>query len=246
MGAAAGGALLNGCKLGTTLVSPPMAPILTARPKSSIPMPPTTGKFTFNDALVDGVMYVPASATTLQQAPLLVFLHGAGRGVDFFIDGVAPAADQAGVIVLAPMALENTWDAIRGVFGHDIVGINAALTWVFNRWPIDPAKIVLSGFSDGASYALGLGRANGSLFARIAAYSPGFIIGVQPQGRPPILISHGTEDPVLPYTNTAEYIVPTLQREGYTVDFRSFQGPHAVKLTIANEVITDLGKPPAT
>ena len=246
MGAAAGGALIQGCKLGTTIVAAPMAPVLTARPKTSLPMPPNTGKFGFTDPLVDAAMYVPASVLSLQKAPLLVFLHGAGKGIDFFLDGVAPAADAAGVIVLAPMSLSNTWDAIRGVFGQDIVGINAALNWVFNRWPIDPARIVLSGFSDGATYSLALGRANGNFFSRVAAYSPGFLIGVQPVGLPPIIISHGTEDPVLPYTYCAEYIVPTLQREGYTVDFRSFQGPHAVKLTVANEVIADMGTPAAS
>jgi phospholipase/carboxylesterase len=206
-------------------------------------MPDVSGRITIADPSVDAVLYVPASVLDLESAPLLVFLHGALRTVDAFVDALIPAADENKVIVLAPYADYGTWDAITyGDFGPDVAGVNAALAWVFARWPIDPARIVLSGFSDGATYTLALGRANGDLFSRLVAYSPGFLIGVDPVGQPPILITHGYDDTVLSYAYTSGVIVPELMRAGYRVDFRSFVGSHAVPGSVANEVMRDLAR----
>jgi len=38
-------------------------------------------------------------------------------------------------------------------------------------------RVGVCGFSDGASYALGLGLANGELFKSVMAFSPGFCDG---------------------------------------------------------------------
>ena len=46
---------------------------------------------------------------------------------------------------------------------------------------VDRQRVCASGFSDGASYALSLGAANGDLFTHIAAFSPGFM-------RPPVSV----------------------------------------------------------
>ena len=51
---------------------------------------------------------------------------------------------------------------------------NALSSWMWT-W------MCASGFSDGASYALSLGAANGDLFTHIAAFSPGFM-------RPPVSV----------------------------------------------------------
>ena len=80
-----------------------------------------------------------------------------------------PAADHAGVAVLAPDSRGTTWDAIRDDFGDDVTFLNRALEFVFARLHVDPARVAVGGFSDGASYALSLGLANGDLFPRIVA-----------------------------------------------------------------------------
>jgi phospholipase/carboxylesterase len=219
-------------------------PHLSARPASPT-VEGATGKSAFADPAVHGVVYVPSTTTRDTATPLVVFLHGALRTVDYFVDGLAPGAESSGVIVLAPYAAVDTWDAIHGAFGPDIAGIDAALRWVFARWQIDAARIVLSGFSDGGTYGLAVGRANGDLFARVVAYSPGFLIGITPEGRPPILITHGTQDTVLPIDQTSRVIVPELRRDGYDVDYREFVGPHAVPLEVANEVMADLTGSPS-
>ncbi len=186
------------------------------------------------------MVYVPPGVDRTRPAPLVVFLHGALRTVDFFVAGHREPADRNGVIVLAPYATSGTWDAVRRQFGPDVTTINEALQWVFDRWTIDPAKVVLSGFSDGGTYTLAVGRANGDLFSRIVAYSPGFLIPVDAVAKPPVLITHGTEDTVLPIDLTSRQIVPLLRQAGYQVDYREFVGPHAVPEDVMVEVVGSL------
>ncbi len=56
----------------------------------------------------------------------------------------------------------------------------------------------MEGFSDGASYALSIGLTNGDLFTHVVAFSPGFASPVTYTGKPPVFVSHGTHDEVLP------------------------------------------------
>lgn len=233
-----GGGAVAGC-WGTD--PPPgfqLPPRLSARP--AMPTEEAAAGVTeFTVGSVRGAAYVPAVIT--QPAPLLVFLHGAGGTVTPFIDAFAPAADGAGAILLFPYSYAGTWDALHGSFGPDIIGINTSLRWVFDRWQVEPGRIVLTGFSDGATYALAVGRANGDLFSRVVAYAPGFLIEVEPIGSPPILVTHGTRDTVLPIDRTSRVIVPQLRSRGYTVDYREFDMGHAVPISVANQVIADLG-----
>ena len=65
-----------------------------------------------------------------------------------------------GILVLAPDSRGATWDdlpAAQGSFGPDIAFINAALAQTFALYNVDAAKLGIQGFSDGATYALGLG-----------------------------------------------------------------------------------------
>ena len=231
---------LTACLGAPTDGPPSIDPALPARPAAPS-IVSQTGQQEFDVAGSSAVVYVPATIQRDTPVGLVLFLHGAGREVNAFIDAFAPIADTTNVIVLAPYANAITWDAIRlDYFSTDVITVEQSLEWVFARWTIDPAKIAASGFSDGATYALGLGRANGDLFARVVAYSPGFLINVTMQGRPRILISHGRGDQVLPFTYTKNTIVPTLAQLGYEVDFREFTGGHAVHLETARYLFNSL------
>jgi len=99
---------------------------------------------------------------------------------------------------------------------------------------VDPRKIAVCGFSDGASYALGLGMSNGDLFRGVMAFSPGFVpSGVERAGTPRIFISHGTKDQILPIDECSRRLVAQLKQTGYEVKFQEFDGPHAVPPEIA-------------
>ena len=137
--------------------------------------------------------------------------------------------------MLAPDSRESTWDAIGGRFGADVHFINRALEQVFETVAVDPERIAVGGFSDGATYALSLGLINGDLFTRVLAFSPGFVVDGTPHGHPHVFVSHGTDDSILPIDRCSRLIVPALRKRGYEVTFREFPGGHEVPESVARE-----------
>jgi predicted esterase len=189
----------------------------------------------------DATLHLPPNAAGAP-LPLLVLLHGAGGSGEGVLRRVAAAADEAGVGVLAPDSRGSTWDAIRDSFGADVVYVNRAVQRVFDTVPIDPARVAVGGFSDGATYALSLGLINGDLFQRIAAFSPGFLVDGAPHGKPYVFISHGTSDPILPIEQSSRLIVPVLRRRGYEVTYREFDGGHQVPADVARDAMQWVAK----
>src|ERR687890_28697 len=90
-------------------------------------------------------------------------------------------------------------------------------------------------FSDGASYALSLGINNGDLFTDVLAFSPGFMAPSMSVGTPRFFVSHGRRDRVLPIERCSRRIVPQLERAGYEVTYREFDGGHTVPPEITLE-----------
>jgi len=184
----------------------------------------------------DAILQVPAKSTG--PLPLLVLLHGAGGSGERMLQRLGSTPETAGVAVLSPDSRGSTWDAIRGDFGADVPFLNRALERVFQIVDVDPARLTVGGFSDGATYALSLGLINGDLFKRIVAFSPGFVVDGPSHGKPRVFVSHGTEDPILPIDQCSRVIVPALKRRGYDVTFREFSGRHEVPAAIATEAMS--------
>jgi predicted esterase len=181
---------------------------------------------------------VPKSADPDQAAPLMVYLHGAGGSEQQGIKKLSSLADESGFLVLSPASQGGTWDAIQDGYGPDVRTIDQALTRAFALRRVDERRIALSGFSDGASYALGLGLSNGDLFGSVLAFSPGFIpAGSKWSGKPRIFVSHGRQDSILPIASCSRRLVPELTQTGYVVMYREFDGPHMVPRKIAKEAI---------
>lgn len=182
-------------------------------------------------------------------APLLVMLHGAGGHAQGALAHVESCPAAEGTVVLAPQSRAPTWDVIAGGWGPDVAFIARALNAVSAGRRIDPARMVVSGFSDGASYALSLGLANGALFGAVLAFSPGFASPPRLDGQPRVFISHGNADRVLPIDRCSRRIVPRLRGMGYTVRYREFEGGHVVPAALANEAVLwafEDGAPPPT
>lgn len=182
----------------------------------------------------DAILRVPANAPD-GPLPLLVLFHGAGGSAEGIVGRLGATADEAAVAVLAPDSRGSTWDAIRGGFGPDVAFLGRALARVFDLVAVDPERTCAGGFSDGATYALSVALINGTLFRRALAFSPGFVIGGPAQGKPGVFISHGTADRILPIDRCSRAIVPMLQRRGYDVTYREFNGGHTVPQEIARE-----------
>lgn len=182
----------------------------------------------------DAILQLPSKPTEAP-LPLLVLLHGAGGNGAGILRRLGAAAEQAGVAVLAPDSRDTTWDAIRGDLGPDVAFLNRALERVFETTAVDPARVSVGGFSDGATYALTLGLINGDLFRLVVGFSPGFVVPGRAHGKAKFFISHGMHDEILPIDRCSRRIVPALQKAGYSVTYREFDAGHTVPPEIARE-----------
>jgi phospholipase/carboxylesterase len=189
----------------------------------------------------DALLRVPEGYRPDRPAPLVVALHGAGGDAKGGLRLVETLACLPGAIVLAPASRAGTWDVIAGGIGPDVALLDAALTRVFERHAVDPGRVAIAGFSDGASYAVSLGLANGELFSAVLAFSPGFAAPPSRHGAPRVFISHGTEDRVLPIARTSRLIAPLLEASGLAVEYREFHGGHAIPAEIARTASEWLG-----
>ena len=209
---------------------------LTARPKLNVTTIAEGRRALGLASGRDAILQLPSKPPE-GPMPLLVLLHGATGSGEGILRRLGAAPDDAGVAVLSPDSRSGTWDAIRDGFGPDVAFIDKALAKVFETVSIDPARVAVGGFSDGATYALSLGLINGDLFRKVVAFSPGFIVDGVPQGKPSFFLSHGTNDPILPIDDCSRRIVPALRRAGYDVTFREFAGGHEVPPDIARDAL---------
>lgn len=201
-------------------------PRLTARPHRPH-IEPESGATVIGPHLErSGILYLPDSYSSDTPAPLVVALHGGGGRADGW-SRLYEACEEHGIILVAPESRGRTWDRMRGDFGPDVGFIDSALRYVFDRCVVDPTRLALAGFSDGASYALSLGPSNGDLFTHLMAWSPGFSAPDDPiVGLPHVLVTHGTEDRVLPVGLSRGGIVPLFEMDGYSIEYVEFDGGH--------------------
>ncbi len=232
--------VLAGCGFGFTDPepgsNPPSSPRLSARPGSPTETPATGLSPLGLASGRDGVLYVPASYSPDTPVPLFVGLHGAG-GEGSNWESYYARAEARGMVFLAPDSREFTWDSVNGSFGPDVEFLDRALRYTFERCRIDPSRIALGGFSDGASYAISLGVSNGDLFSHLIGYSPGFWGTTERVGTPQVYISHGRSDTVLPVTLSRDIIVPSMRGAGYDVTYEEFDGGHEVPAAISESAL---------
>lgn len=183
--------------------------------------------------------YLPKGMTGAPM-PLLIAFYGAGGQASEVLTSFRADADRDGFVLLIPVAKGATWDMIvdlqsrMGVemtitprYGKDIKALDQALGDLFNKVAIDPGRIGMMGFSNGATYALSVGTANPQLVSTVIAFSPGpaFLGKSSPAQR--IFISHGEQDEVLPYSYTRG-IVARIRVKKIPLMFVPFKGGHAV------------------
>jgi phospholipase/carboxylesterase len=109
---------------------------------------------------------------------------------------------------------------------------------------IQPANIVLAGFSQGCAMALHTGLRHADKLAGIMALS-GYLPladSVAAERSPanahtPIFMAHGTQDPVVPLPRAAASR-DALQALGYAVDWHTYPMPHSVH----PQEVADIGK----
>ena len=158
--------------------------------------------------------------------PLLIVLHGATMHARQMARPLLASADEFGVALLVPDSRGQSWDILLGGYGADVEFIDRALAVAFDRCAVDPAAVSLGGVSDGASYALSLGLANGDQFGSVIAFSAGFVAPPDLVGKPRVFQSHGIHDAILPIEGCGRPIAAGLQNSGYDLEYVEFDGGH--------------------
>ena len=213
---------------------------LRARPGRPTGEPPIGLRYVgADDGARGGYLYVPAGYRDERPRPLVVLLHGAGEDARDGLAQLREHADAAGLILLALTSRGPTWDVVvgRGRYGSDVAALDRALDLVFSSYAVDPDRVAVGGYSDGASYGLSIGLTNGDLFTHVLAFSPGFMAPASRRGRPLVFVSHGSSDGWLPIDLCSRRIVPDLERGGYEVRYREFEGGHLVPPGIGREAV---------
>ncbi|WP_407520572.1 alpha/beta hydrolase [Methylobacterium oryzisoli] len=217
---------------------PPRRGRLAARPPAVPPGPPgAPGLRRLGlDPERDGLVLLPDGPGPF---PLVVMLHGAGGVADGAVRLIAAAAERHGAAILAPESRDpRSWDLVRGGrCGPDVAFLDRALAATFAWLPVRAERIALAGFSDGGSYALSLGLANGDLFAAVLAFSPGFVAPPDYVGSPLVVVTHGSEDAVLPVTSCGRRVAASLDHAGYRLAYHEFAGGHVVPPDLADAAL---------
>ena len=111
--------------------------------------------------------------------------------------------------------------------------LSQAVTGCAERLGLEPDRVVLGGFSQGAMAACECAFRSGDAWAGLCLLSgaPLDLARWERQARGlagrPVLQTHGRLDPVLPYEG-AEMVRDTLAAAGLRVDFRPFMGGHTI------------------
>ena len=171
-------------------------------------------------------LYVPEWCDGRTPWPLVVALHGgSGHGRDFLWSWLREARGR-GFLLLAPTSLGPTWSLDAPLV--DATRLASMVDFVAQRWPVDRARILLTGLSDGATFTLLAGLLEGAPYSALAPVSgvlhPANVGNgnlVRARGRR-IHLSHGALDWLFPIA-LARLAKDELERAGADLVYREIE-----------------------
>jgi phospholipase/carboxylesterase len=171
-------------------------------------------------------LYVPEAWEDGIPKPLIVSLHGGhGHGRDFLWTWLREARSR-GMLLLSPTSLDRTWS----MMGPDVDAepLREMVESVAARYAVDRGRVLLTGMSDGATYALYCGLREGMPFTHLAPacgvlHPALFATGdlQRARGRPIYLI-HGALDWMFPVA-AAQLTRQTLLAAGARLVYREIE-----------------------
>ncbi|CAA2140617.1 alpha/beta hydrolase [Methylobacterium bullatum] len=226
------------------MIDPQLAGRLTFahRFPSVEPLPPGRHRLGLFDER-DAMLIVPPGIDPRRPTPLVVLFHGGGGSAEKILPMLEEHAAVRGFLLLAPQSLFPTWDLVIGGHGPDRERLDLALTDVASRFMLDPLHIVFAGHSDGGSYALSAGLANGHVVTHLVVSSAGFLSVHLQSGSPRIFLSHGTRDEQIPIDRSARVHTARLREAGYDVTSVEYDGPHAYQPAIVAQAMDFVFRP---
>ncbi len=172
-------------------------------------------------------VYVPEFYDATREWPLIVALHGgSGHGQDFLWTWLREARTR-GAIVVAPTSRDRTWSLMGGP-DRDAQPLADLVSRVCDHWRIDRGHMLITGMSDGATYSLLGGLADGMPFTHFAPISgvlhpDNMVNGNLARVRDrPVYLVHGTLDWMFP-VETAHMARDTLLGAGADLVFREIE-----------------------
>ena len=152
----------------------------------------------------------PEGLEKTKPAPLLMVLHGsAGSGEDMMTvtqRGFERLADKEKFVVVYPDALERRWNDQGGTV-DDVGFLLAIVDKLVADGLVDKNRIYVAGISNGGMMAQRLACEQADRIAGIATVAGGLPEPLQATCKParalPVLVIHGTEDPIVPWSGGA-------------------------------------------
>ncbi len=193
-------------------------------------------------------VFVPASLAGKRDVPVILFLHGIGqRGEGGFLPAGGAAGgfvrqylEQVPAVVLLPQCR-------KGRYWHDEEMermVLAELEQTVSDFSADPKRLYLAGVSMGGFGAWHLAAGQPKKFAALAVICGGstltggdrFTHVARKIGRTPVWVFHGSEDKVVPVTESRGMVEALKKVEGSRVRYSEYEGVgHNVWLNAAGE-----------
>ncbi len=191
-------------------------------------------------------VYVPEYYRPQEAWPLVVALHGgSGHGRDFLWNWLRDARGQ-GAILVAPTASGRSWPIQDE--DTDTAKLLELLEFVRARWSIDATRVLLTGMSDGGTFAYLAGLQTDSPFTHLAPVSAAFHPILAEVAEParlrglPVFVAHGALDWMFP-VEMARAAAATLAAAGASVTYRELPDlGHCYPVELNAEILDWLGR----
>lgn len=188
-------------------------------------------------------IHMPADAESGRNYPVIFTLHGKGSNEGNMFGLVSSMADNFIIIGIRgnlPLGagyqyydLKSLGNPIRGMFDEAVQNLEAFICYAIAKYPIDPGKRYLLGFSQGAILSMTLALVMGEQLKGIVAlngYIPDFVKTEYPIRSikdVSVFVSHGEFDSVFPVRighETAAYLRERTDR----LTFKLYPAGHGV------------------